>query len=394
MFLLGYMNNRVRKTDLRLVVRYVTKECTSSERKEVEARLAVDEKFSRLHDEVSLIWQPASQVRPVDIEAALSKVKANLAEMESAAETGRMPVMRKLRHDEWRRADRPALRVARTDASRRHRRLLDRILLYVAFFVVVGLSYLAGGRMPSPVADSEPERELVFATERGQRSTVQLADGTRITLAPLSRITLSPTFYQGERRVKLTGEALFDVATDSLNPFIVDLDQASVTVLGTVFDVRAFEEDQEVKVSVVEGAVAFKSHGAVRDTVVLRRNHIGSLRNGALSVRAQADLAAYLAWTEGRLVFEKAPFDLVERELERWYNIEVNLEADPRKVDLLTVSFKDEPLGEVLNVIASTLRLEYRRDQRYIEFFPSRNLSHLPEKENTSYGGDSPNNNE
>lgn len=391
MLLLSNMNNRVRKADLRLVVRYVTKECTSAERKEVEARLAVDEKFSRLHDEVSCIWQPAPQARPVDVEAALAKVRADLQKAEVSPESGRTPVMRKLRHGEWKRADRPALRAASTIAGRR-RRLLDRIMLYVAFFVVVGLSYLAGGRMPSPLA--EPERESVFATERGQRSTVQLVDGTRITLAPLSQITVSPTFDQGERRVSLAGEALFDVATDSLNPFIVELDQASVTVLGTVFDVRAFEEDKEVMVGVVEGAVSFNSRGAMRDTVVLRRNHIGSLRDGTLSVRSHADLAAYLAWTEGRLVFEKAPFDLVERELERWYNVEVDLEADPRRVDLLTVAFKDEPLGEVLNVIASTLRLEYRRDQRRIEFFPSRDLSHLPAQEDASPQGVSPNNNE
>ncbi len=211
-----------------------------------------------------------------------------------------------------------------------------------------------------------------ITTEPGQRAGMELSDGTRIRMNVASKISFTSGFAADKREVYLEGEAFFQVAPDAKRPFIIHAGNGVIQVLGTQFDVRAYEEENEVRVAVTEGTVSFEAaRSAVRDTVVLNRGQLGKLTGAKLqAVREGVDLDAYLAWTEGRLVFHNARFDEVAAELQRWYRVDVNLAAPAERIDKLNASFGDEPLSEILNNIAAALNLRYERDRRRVTFYP------------------------
>ena len=125
-----------------------------------------------------------------------------------------------------------------------------------------------------------------------------------------------------------------------------------------------------MQVAVARGEVSLRaSSAAVRDTLVLRARHLGLLSSGGLQTLRHADLDRLLAWTEGRLVFHDAALDEVARQLERRYDLHVELAVSPAAVDVFNAEFDDDvPLGEILNGIAVALNLRYTRDRGDVTF--------------------------
>ena len=183
---------------------------------------------------------------------------------------------------------------------------------------------------------------------------------------------VSANFVSGKREVYLEGEAQFAVASDTSRPFIVRTSGVEVEVVGTVFGVRAYEDDERTEVAVAEGEVVFRPSEAraATDTVVLRENHLGIV-SGRL-VQAERDgvvIGDHLGWTDGRLVFSDAPFDEVIRRLERWYDLDIELEIPSAAIDRLNATFEREPLDQVLGEISLALRLRYRKRGEAIIFY-------------------------
>lgn len=246
---------------------------------------------------------------------------------------------------------------------------LGRALRYAAVIVAVGIAAVAATELQY---DFIPE-EKVFITKRGQKATIELADGTQVRLNADSRLTLEAGFGTSRRAVELQGEAYFEVAKDPSRPFRVQAGPALVEVMGTAFDVRAYHEEAQVRTAVAEGKVSMWSkHGALHEAIVLQPRQAGILEEDAQAVRRSVAPGRYLAWTEDSLVFEAAPFDEVAAELERWYDLTVELTVPPEQVDRLYASFHDEPLKEVLGVVAAALHLKYKRDGSRATFYPAR----------------------
>lgn len=262
----------------------------------------------------------------------------------------------------------------RPAASRRRFGSPARQLLRVAvvLLVLAGGVWLATSLMPERAAESVPLAWQEVTTEPGQRATVQLGDGTQVQLNVDSKLRFVSGFAPDQREVFLEGEAFFDVARDEHRPFVIHTGEAVVAVLGTAFSLRAYDDEPGVEVVVAEGAVSLRAaEAAVADTVVLRPGQLGRLPGDASPlVRRDVALGAYLAWTEGRLVFQDAPLDEVARQLERWYKLQVDLAVAPEAVDRLNASFGDESLSQILNAISASLNLEYTRTRRHVTFRP------------------------
>ena len=252
------------------------------------------------------------------------------------------------------------------------------VILGVAISTALAVRYLGGG---VPLQEQIPPEAKVFTTARGQQASIRLLDGTQIRLNVESRLTVPADFATGPREVQLEGEAFFEVAKDPERPFIVHAGGADVEVLGTAFGVRTYAEEDRTRVVVAEGHVALRPRELVgadttapADTLVLHPRQLGGVIAGRrLPVRRNVSLTPYLAWTEGHLVFHAASFDEVVSELERWFDLQVELTVPAEQVDRLTVSFTgEEYLSEILNVVAATLHLSYRRDpsQRIVTFSP------------------------
>lgn len=233
-----------------------------------------------------------------------------------------------------------------------------------------------------------PLQEVAAGTRERVRLT--LADGTTVILAPESRIWF-PERFGSTRELRLEGEAVFDVATDSARTFRVLTDAATTQVLGTRFGVRAYPEDEYVEVVVAEGRVAVEataapgaSAAAGEAELIGRAGTHGSalipaatapprvLLTPGLAVRVAADgtlgtpraveAERILGWTEGHLFFDKAPLAEVARTLKRRYGVEIEL-ADQRMAELrLTAEFlQPGKVAEVVRLISVTLGIEHRK---------------------------------
>ncbi len=208
-----------------------------------------------------------------------------------------------------------------------------------------------------------------YATVRGQRAEILLADGTRAILNVESRLRVPVTYGTGARDVYLEGEALFEVTHDDKSPFRVNAAGLLAEDLGTEFVVRAYPEDGPTIV-VASGAVAVHGGSVAQSrSVTLTAGQLGRMdAEGRLTVRRDVDLAAHTAWTEGRLEFDETPLSQVARELERWYDLDITIADSSLGHALLTASFENQPLNEVLSVVTRTLDIRYTRTGAHVRF--------------------------
>ena len=246
-----------------------------------------------------------------------------------------------------------------------------------AAIVVVAMALYFGLIDFGPGGQQQAGKKQEFhevTTEPGQRTSFYLADGTQVCLNADSQIQILPSFGDSIRSLRLKGEAYFDVAANPEMPFLVYTEGSYTRVLGTKFGVRAYPGDQNIRVAVAEGEVTLgiseeNSIGGLH----LTRNKIGILDSDKkIKVKEAEDITSYLAWKDGRLVFRSTPFDEVVSRLERWYNIDITADAS-LSAQKITATFKEEPMLEVLNVLALSLDAKFKKTGRKI-IFSSNNL--------------------
>jgi transmembrane sensor len=194
----------------------------------------------------------------------------------------------------------------------------------------------------------------VVATS-GQRDSVKLSDGTRVVLAPESKLTVAAGYGTNVREVELEGEAYFDVHHDAARPFLVRANGAAIRDLGTTFTVRALG-GQGVRVAVTSGSVSLAAaQAAPNAAVVLQPGDAGMLAaDGRALVERGGVTEPDTAWTRGRLVFREAPISTVRAELRRWYGIDLQIDSS-LAASHLTMTVDGESADRVLETIALTL---------------------------------------
>lgn len=209
-----------------------------------------------------------------------------------------------------------------------------------------------------------------YITPRGQRAQFNLPDGTQVILSVASRLRVPADYGERGRVVHLDGEAYFEVTHDEQNPFVVHAGAAVARDLGTRFVVRAYEEEDGVRVVVAEGEVALQGDSAGGREALLGAGELGRVAaNGEVTTRSGVDLDRYLAWTQGRLVFANTPLREVLPQLGRWYDLDLRL-GDSALADLpVTATFKNQPSDDVLGLLALTLGLTPERRGRTVVFY-------------------------
>jgi ferric-dicitrate binding protein FerR (iron transport regulator) len=200
-------------------------------------------------------------------------------------------------------------------------------------------------------------------TPRGSRQTYRLHDGSSAHLNAGSRIVYPAHFSDADRRLRLEGQAYFDVRQDRQRPFIIAAREVTIEVLGTAFDVQAYPESARITVTVASGKVKVSNPARPREQVYLTQNQqlTFEVAAGTFSVR-DVDANQEMAWRQGVLRFNKTPVAEVEQVLERWYQVEIAV-ADPalyaRK---LTGDHKNESLASVLEALSFALNADFTRD--------------------------------
>lgn len=223
------------------------------------------------------------------------------------------------------------------------------------------------------LAQVEPAMRI-YATGKGERAEFRLSDGSRVVLSVDSRIRVPADFGVGMRVVYLEGEALFEVRHDENRPFLVHAADAVTEDLGTQFIVRAYPGESAARVVVAEGKVALRSAaGALGTGTELLPGDVAHLdASGTPSVEGAVELDRYLAWTHGRLEFERQPLADVIPELERWYDVHITL-ADPAIGAIpVTIAFESETAGEAMTALARVLDVRLERSGRGIRLISPR----------------------
>lgn len=244
----------------------------------------------------------------------------------------------------------------------------------VAACVLVLFALWVGLHPVNPPAKTPTVQLIVKSNPGGQKLKTHLPDGTVVVLN--SESTLSyPSLFQGtERLVKLSGEAYFDVAEDKNMPFRVVTQNLTTTALGTSFNIRAFEDENNIEIDLESGLVDV----AYRAEQTQRELHF-KLKPGEAIVydhtserieKRTFDPKSKLSWKDGVIYFQKASQNEVTKTLERWYGVTFLLENQNEIPWQYSGSFKNQNLQQVLNSISFTKKFNYRieNDQVYITF--------------------------
>lgn len=167
---------------------------------------------------------------------------------------------------------------------------------------------------------SAASRLNTFVIPRGGENTVLLADGTTVHLNAASELRFPMRFGNGQRVVELKGEAYFDVKKDAEHPFIVKTHYGEVTVLGTVFNVNAYDDRQRCEVTLVKGRVRFTT--PTRESVELDPGE-QALSTGNLVQKRHVDVEDYVSWTKGVYNFHNESLSNIISTFSKWYDVEV-----------------------------------------------------------------------
>ncbi|QEC41272.1 DUF4974 domain-containing protein [Pseudobacter ginsenosidimutans] len=165
-----------------------------------------------------------------------------------------------------------------------------------------------------------------LTTPRGGQYNLKLPDGTEVWLNAASSITFPNSFATGERKVKISGEAYFEVAQKKDQPFKVDIDgKAAVEVLGTHFNINAYTDEPYIATTLTEGAIKMIDR---QQTAVLSPGQQARISTKGMNVLKDADTDLVLAWKNGLFRFENSPINDVLRQFARWYDVEVVIEQN------------------------------------------------------------------
>ena len=153
--------------------------------------------------------------------------------------------------------------------------------------------------------------------------TVRLPDGSSVMLNHYSSLSYPEKFQSDKREVELNGEAYFEVAFDSLKPFIVMTGGMEVQVLGTKFNIKAYTDDQAIFTTLVSGSVQIKERESAH-TALLRPDEqcIYTTHDGRMRIHT-VDPQVSLGWIHGRFVFENETLEEILKQLGRWYDVKI-----------------------------------------------------------------------
>lgn len=338
-------------TDWQLLARYLARECSESEKEKVKEWINSDTENRKTIEFLKAVWN-TSEVQPQrsDIKKLWIKVaeKAGITPGILHQKTGKTPISIS-------KAEKSPFRI-----SPGYRR----ILRYAALLIlVISLPFMLKIIKTSSSTSQTIELKEILV-DKGKKMVVTLPDDTRVTL-DAGTLFSYPTRFTGEtREVFLKGEGYFEVSPLKEKPFVVYANHAVIKVVGTKFNVRAWQYTKKVKVAVAEGKVSLRSETVSPGTAVLiSKGHLSILpKKGPPSKPCQVDIKEHLGWIDRDIVFDDVPLQEILHQLERWYDIRFILDAGIPVSDRLTVHIQDKPVEDIIELIADLMGCNYKHE--------------------------------
>ncbi len=337
--------------DWELIVRYLEHRCSEVEKKKVEEWIRASESNQEMFETAKRIWS-ATEAQPHlwRTDAAWQKISTRLKEKEVAKI---LPLHNTVQKETF---------------EYSHKSRFSWVFRYVAMIIVIiGISWMGvqlfySSDHPAVVASLY---QKVITTQKGQRKKLTLKDGTQIVLAPDSRLKIEKDYNQNERRVYLEGEAYFQVTYNKEHPFRVETAKSIAHDLGTVFNIKAYPKDERVRIVVVEGKVGFQPKGNVsqKKMMVLKRGNSLSYNNisGKLAV-SNIKIDRYVNWVNGVLDIDNQTFVGLTKDLERWYNVRIEVRDTAFNNKHITAEFKlNKSIDEILTALSVSMNFSIQK---------------------------------
>ena len=235
-----------------------------------------------------------------------------------------------------------------------------RITLRYAAVALLGLA--AGGLLNRYVWSHRAPQYNEITAEAKNHSSITLSDGTKVSLNASTRLRYPTSFNGSTREVYLDGEAFFEVAHDTGKPFIVRTEHQSIRVLGTAFNVMAYNGDAFSTVTLLSGSVQldlFGLQGQTLHTMQMKpyEQTRFDIENGKLSVTLLPDDDRHRCWTDGVFRFRNEELRMIVSRLEKYYGVTITVGSDSLAHTLYTGAF---PLDQKIEDVLQTLNYEQR----------------------------------
>lgn len=213
--------------------------------------------------------------------------------------------------------------------------------------------------------DQQPVNNTLTNPRGSRVIDMMLADGSHVWLNAGSSITYPVAFTGKERRVQVNGEAYFEVTHNAAKPFYVNKNDVSVQVLGTHFNVKAYDDDETIRVTLLEGAVKVDN----KKVNSLLKPGQQAIVSGKIDIDPHADTEAVMAWRNGLFAFQDADIKMVMKELSRWYDVDVVFQENIPQQRFSGKIGRDLSLADVLNGLKLT-KVNIKMEGKVIRILP------------------------
>ena len=317
------MNNEQTIDDL--LAKYLADETDTHESDMISEWIIASEDNKKTFNHSKMVWDGAKNYRKVDVNAAWAKLNISKKKEVEFIDIQEVKPILKLN---W----------------------LNNFLKIAAVLIVLfGLWFVAARQFATPQND-------VLTFKSGSKSIEKiLPDGTKILLSKNSQITYPKTFEGNTREINLMGEGFFDVHHDAAHPFIIHTQGTVVKVLGTSFNIRAYNAQVQVHVKI--GKVQFSKNNA---KVVLTKGQKGeTLANVDAIIKSEViEVETVIKEKLSSFVFNKMSLSKVAESLSKRFNKDIKFSRDKIKNCELTATFENEKLENIIAVIAETFNLK------------------------------------
>lgn len=203
-----------------------------------------------------------------------------------------------------------------------------------------------------------------LSTPKGGEYQVVLPDGTKVWLNSASSITYPTAFAANERRVKLTGEAYFEVAKNKKVPFYVNANNAEVRVLGTHFNIAAYSDDKEMTTTLLEGSVQLSKN---KTQSLLKPGEKGVISNDADKIAvSQSNIDEAIAWKNGYFIFDDNDITGVMKKISRWYDVSVDYRGDLSDQKFGGTFYRSKSITELLEYLVKIGKVKFTIEGRRV----------------------------
>ena len=331
-----------------LIIKFFAGEITDSELIRLKSWLELDPENRRIFDEENELWQEAS------IQTKFENYKNDSVWLSISSKLGlgksRVKSVTLLRNNYF--------------------RILIAAACIACLLAIGGISlwFVSRNSFHQMIAGS-----TIVETKEGEKARIILSDSSEVILNSDSRVQYVGDYNLADRRVKLSGEAFFDISTNPEKPFVVQLDHMSISATGTRFNVFSFKNENRVEATLEEGAIRVSVKGKEPINVRSGQQVVYFVNTGAVLV-LDVNTDTYTSWKENMLRLNDTPLEEALRRIGRKYN--VTFEVTNR--DLLelkyTATFIDESVEEVMQMLKTvspiTYKIYYRtsvNDKQYIK---------------------------